>query len=188
MALKSIQPTNMSNNDTHTDIRDSAPTLYALAGKTGFQVPEGYFDLLPRALTALVAEHEDNGAPEGYFDALKADILAQTIGEAPQDQRRIIPFKKWGIWAASVAAMVAVALTLLPATPAECQTFACLFEELSDQDLFDLMDEEDLIDLLEPSEGADMGNSSVTEDLLLDEVSLDALLDEWDSEDLPETW
>lgn len=178
----------MHDDHTHKDIRTLAPTLYGLQGKTSFRVPEGYFDVLPLAIEAHIEPTpETPDVPDHFFEGLKADILAQTVErEAPAG--RTIPFKKWGAVTASIAAALVLVFTLLPEGKAECQSFACLFEQATEQDLLNVMDEGDLIDLLDPSEGADMGDSGVTEYLLLEEVSLDALIEEWDVEDLPETW
>ena len=73
--------------DPHHDIQAEAPTLYALAGKHGFRVPEGYFDQLPadiQAHIALDAAGTDSGfgVPEGYFDALPGAIEARIALES----------------------------------------------------------------------------------------------------------
>lgn len=73
--------------DPYHDIQAEAPTLYALAGKHGFRVPEGYFDQLPvdiQAHIALDAAGADSGfgVPEGYFDALPGAIEARIALES----------------------------------------------------------------------------------------------------------
>lgn len=73
--------------DPYQDIQAEAPTLYALAGKHGFRVPEGYFDQLPvdiQAHIAFDAAGADSGfgVPEGYFDALPGAIEARIALES----------------------------------------------------------------------------------------------------------
>ena len=69
------------------EIQSEAPTLYALAGKHGFRIPEGYFDQLPADIQAHVAldaagAHAGFAVPEGYFDALPGAIEARIALES----------------------------------------------------------------------------------------------------------
>lgn len=73
--------------DPYHEIQSEAPTLYALAGKNGFRVPEGYFEQLPADIQAHVAldaagAHAGFAVPEGYFDALPGAIEARIALES----------------------------------------------------------------------------------------------------------
>jgi hypothetical protein len=76
------------------EIKLVAPSLEAINKAMPYDLPEGYFDLLPfQMLTKTAISVQQSAVPEGYFDSLPMLMLAKVKGLQLQDElNEIAPF------------------------------------------------------------------------------------------------
>lgn len=78
-----------------------------------FKVPEGYFNMNQSVLSDLLFEQDELQAgeeafsvPENYFAEQRAAVLAEIEKEDARSKTIIRPLRKYGRWAASIAAIL----------------------------------------------------------------------------------
>ncbi len=153
-------------------------------GKSGFRVPEDYFDDFPARLEQRLKQPgsaswpEESGfrVPEGYFDQL-GDRISERVGREPARVRKLWSGRLG--WAAAAAAAIVILLTFRPGESGNTLAFEDLAGLEIQQYLEDGQDDLDAYELAEtlPLEDiaiGDMLEAIPEDDQILDYLNQDA--------------
>lgn len=155
--------------------------------KSGFEVPDGYFDSFNKRLSEKLAqpgatfpEQEGFVAPDGYFESFNERLQKRMAGT----QTKVIPlqaYKKYFLTAAAVAAIITLYIFMPENSPGQLSfddlagNEIALYMEYNDPELTN----EEIAQLLsvDELEIGDMMDSQLEEDYIID--YLDSTVDDY---------
>ena len=92
---------------TQEELKNIAPKLFELKSmKTGFEVPNGYFESLEDKVLSKIKSEANNDIPEGYFDTIENRVFEKIKNEEP----KVISLKNRFV---KLAAPLAIAASIL---------------------------------------------------------------------------
>ncbi|MFK5879423.1 MAG: hypothetical protein QM478_07990 [Flavobacteriaceae bacterium] len=92
---------------TREELKNIAPKLSELKSiKTGFEVPNGYFDSLEDKVMSKLITEDTNDIPEGYFDTIEDRVFEKIKNE----ETKVISLKSRFV---KIAAPMAIAASIL---------------------------------------------------------------------------
>jgi len=95
---------------TRKELKNIAPKLSELKSmKTGFEIPNGYFDALEDKVMSKLITEDTNDIPEGYFDTIEDRVFEKIKNEEP----KVISLKNRFVKIATPMAIAASILLLI---------------------------------------------------------------------------